>query len=71
MNHQEQIERWANFVKNNPTHWKKTHTEFINSIFDKHEQFKKRLMESPGGRKKLIKLYRIKNKSSYEFLRKK
>ena len=67
--HQEQIERWANFVKNNPTKWKKIHTEFINSIFDKHEQFKERLLKSPDGKKKLIKLYNIKNKSGYEFLK--
>tara|TARA_B100000315_G_C14513565_1_gene558136 strand:- start:242 stop:457 length:216 start_codon:yes stop_codon:yes gene_type:complete len=67
--HQELIERWANFVKKNPAKWKKTHTEFINSLFDKHEQFKERLLKSPGGKKKLIKLYSIGNKSDYDFLK--
>lgn len=63
--HQEQIKRWANFVKNNPTKWKKVHTEFINALFDKHEQFRERLLKTPGGKEKLIKLYGIKNKEGY------
>ena len=67
IDHQEQIERWANFVKNNPTKWKKIHTEFINSIFDKHEQFKERMLKIPGGKEKLNKLYV--NKSNYVFLK--
>ncbi len=67
--HQEQIERWAIFVKNNPTKWKKIHTEFIDSIFDKHEQFRERMLKLPGGKEKLIKLHKIKNKSNYDFLK--
>lgn len=55
--HMEQVERWANFVKNNPNKWKKQHTEFINAIFDKHEQFKERLLKEKGGKEKLEKLY--------------
>ncbi len=66
---EEQIERWANFVKNNPTKWKKIHTEFINSIFDKHGQFRERILKLPDGQEKLIKLYKIKNKSGYSFLK--
>ena len=55
--HDDQIERWAHFVRNNPTKWKKTHTEFINAIFDKHKQFKKRLLKTKGGKEKWKKLH--------------
>jgi hypothetical protein len=55
--HLEQVERWAHFVRNNPTKWKKIHTEFINAIFDKHEQFIARLLKTPDGKEKLKKLY--------------
>ena len=55
--HIEQIERWAHFVKENPTTWKKIHTEFINALFDKHDQFRERLVKTPGGREKLARLY--------------
>ncbi len=55
--HIEQIERWAVYVNNNPTKWKKIHTEFINAIFQKHEDFIKRLLESKNGKEKLKKLF--------------
>lgn len=55
--HQEQIERWAHFVKKNPTKWKAIHTEFINSLFQKHEQFIDKLSKSPQGKEKLNQLY--------------
>ncbi len=57
--HDDQIERWAHFVRDNPTKWKKIHTEFIDAIFDKHEQFKERLRKTPGGKEKLKKLYSL------------
>lgn len=56
--HLNQVERWALFVRDHPAEWKKPHTEFINAIFDKHEQFKKRLLQTPDGKDKLEKLYR-------------
>ncbi|MFH1276188.1 MAG: hypothetical protein ABIH82_03680 [Candidatus Woesearchaeota archaeon] len=56
--HQEQIERWANFVRNNPTKWKKIHTQFIDSIFAKHKDFLERLRTTPGGDEKIKKLYK-------------
>lgn len=37
--HVEQIERWANFVKNNPGKWKKEHTAFINAQINKANEF--------------------------------
>ncbi|PIN74968.1 hypothetical protein COV17_04435 [Candidatus Woesearchaeota archaeon CG10_big_fil_rev_8_21_14_0_10_36_11] len=55
--HLEQVERWAYFVRENPTTWKKVHTEFINALFDKHEQFKKRILKTPCGKQKLEELY--------------
>jgi hypothetical protein len=67
--HQDQIERWANFVKDNPTKWKKIHTKFINAIFDKHIQFRERLLETPGGKEKMLKISGIKNKEGYDWLK--
>ena len=58
--HLQQVERWAHFVKENPTKWKKIHTTFINALFEKHESFRKKLLETPPGREKLQKLYGIK-----------
>jgi hypothetical protein len=63
----EQIERWARFVRENPTKWKKIHTEFIDSIFDKHEQFMKRYIAKYGA-KKYAELRGIKNKAGYLWL---
>lgn len=67
--HMDQVERWALFVKKNPAKWKKIHTSFINSIFDKHKQFKERILETPGGKEKLAKLYNIKNREGYGWLK--
>jgi len=56
--HEEQIERWALFVKNNPKKWKSIHTEFINAQFKKSEKFYKTLEKTKNGKKKIM---RIKN----------
>ena len=55
--HYDQIERWARFVRENPTTWKKKHTAFINAIFAKHLEVVERLRASPAGKEKLRKLY--------------
>ena len=55
--HQDQIERWAHYVKNNPKTWKKEHTKFINAIFTKHHDFLLRLKKTPNGNKKIKELY--------------
>lgn len=65
------LEKWAEFVKNNPTKWKKLHTEFINAQFEKAYAFMERLSKQPGGKEKLIKLYRIGNLSGYPSLQSK
>ncbi len=66
--HEDQIVRWANFVRDNPTKWKRIHTEFIDSIFDKHKQFVKQLSKTKEGKEKLVSLYNIKNKKAFSFL---
>ncbi len=67
--HMEQVERWAFFVRENPAKWKKKHTRFINAIFDKHFQFRERLLKTPKGKEKLVKLYGIQNKEGYNWLK--
>lgn len=67
--HQEQIERWALFVRNNPNSWKKIHTKFIDAIFEKHYQFREELLKTPKGKEKLKELYRIKNVEGYSWLK--
>ncbi len=67
--HQDQIERWAHFVRDHPTEWKKIHTEFINAIFQKHDEFIERLLKQPNGKQKIIELYNIKNLEGYPSLK--
>jgi len=67
--HLEQIDRWASFVRENPKQWKKSHSKFINAIFDKHQQFKHRLLKTPRGKEKLAELYGITNKEGYEWMK--
>jgi len=57
------IVKWATYVKENPTKWKKQHTEFINAIFEKHYAWKGRMLQKPNGKEILAKLaeLRIKN----------
>jgi len=49
---EEQIVRWANYVRTHPD-WKKFHTDFINAQFIKYHNFLKRLLKSPNGKEKL------------------
>ncbi len=60
--HMDQVMRWAKFVRDNPTTWKKIHTDFINAIFEKHEQFVQRLKASPGGEEKLRQLQEMRRR---------
>jgi hypothetical protein len=57
--HDEQIERWAKFVKENPQSWKKEHTEFINAQFEKSWGFYEKLGKLPDGQKKIKELRMI------------
>lgn len=67
--HMEQVERWAKFIRANPTKWQKSHTEFINALFENHNQFRERLLKTPEGKKKMIALYNIKNVEGYDYLK--
>ena len=63
--HMESVERWANFVKNNPDKWKKYHTEFINAQYGMAQDFIKRLAKQPNGKEKIRKIYGINNPKGY------
>ena len=63
--HIEFVEKWANFVKEN-SNWKKIHTKFINSQFQIHKSFIKRLIKEKNGKEKIIKIYKIKNINGYK-----
>lgn len=67
--HMEQVERWAHFIKDNPTKWKIIHTEFINALFEKHDHFREKLLQMPDGKEKLRELYNLRNKEGYEWLK--
>ncbi len=66
--HNEQIERWAHYVRDNPATWKKQHTPFINALFDKHNQFVEKMLKTPEGKEKLRELYGVTNKEDYPWL---
>jgi hypothetical protein len=62
--HEEQIIRWANFIKNNPNSWQKQHTCFINSQINNANQKYEKLKKMPNGLKiiKELRLLRINSK---------
>ena len=63
--HNDFIERWATFVRENPTKWKKIHTAFIDAQFEKANRFIKELSKTKEGQKKIVELYGIKNVGAY------
>lgn len=62
--HEDFIERWAEFVKNN-SDWKRHQTEFINAQYDKYLRFIKDLSKTKEGQEKIVELYNIKNLKGY------
>jgi|TARA_Y100000310_G_C20172066_1_gene574138 hypothetical protein len=62
--HMESVEKWARYVKKNPV-WKKIHTEFINSQFEKAYGAMARILKTPNGKEKIRKIYKIKNVKGY------
>ena len=58
--HEEQIERWALYVKNNPNKWKSKFKPFLESQIIIARRFYKRLSETPKGREKIRLLRNIK-----------
>tara|TARA_B100000315_G_C14381276_1_gene497594 strand:+ start:342 stop:563 length:222 start_codon:yes stop_codon:yes gene_type:complete len=63
-----EIDRWIEYMKNNPTIWKKKHTAFINAQFKKSYDFIERLLKEPKGEEKLFRLYNIKNRKGFSKL---
>jgi hypothetical protein len=57
--HSEQVERWANYVKNNPD-WKKKLKPFLDSQIIISRRIYKKLAETEEGRKKIKLLRNIK-----------
>ena len=54
--HMEHVERWARFVRDNPTKWKASHTAFINAVYEKAAEARERIAKLPDGKEKLAKL---------------
>jgi len=63
--HNEQIERWARYVKSNPDKWKFKLTPFLDSQIIMAKKFYAELLKTPNGKEKM-RLLREKN--SYLFL---
>ena len=66
--HDEFILRWAKFVRDHPTEWKKKQKEFIDSQFQKSMAFILRLSKTPDGKRKIMKAYGIVNRKGYPSL---
>jgi len=54
--HEEQIERWAKFVKENPDKWKPELNRFLDAQINMANAFYKRLAKTKEGRDKIRKL---------------
>jgi hypothetical protein len=53
--HREQIERWAEYVRNNPD-WKSKLTPFLNAQIIIANRFYRKLAETPEGMEKIRKI---------------
>lgn len=51
--HKEQIERWAKYVKTNPSKWKKELKPFLDAQIIMARRFYSKLAETRDGRKKI------------------
>ena len=54
--HEEQIKRWAKFVKDNPLKWKKELKPFLDSQIIMARKFYAKMAETKEGRKKIERL---------------
>ena len=59
--HSEQIERWAEFVRDNPDKWKPKFKDFIDAQIIMSRRFYKKLAETEEGREKIRLLRNLKN----------
>ncbi len=67
--HDDHIVRWALFVKNNPDKWKRIHSEIIDAQFKMSEDFYGRLAETDDGKRKIAKIFNIRNIDGYPSLK--
>ncbi len=67
--HIDQIEEWAEFVRQNPKKWREIHTGFINSIFINQKRIYKKLANTKEGKKAFIEFYEIKNIHGFSSLK--
>jgi len=58
--HDDQIERWARYVKENPDKWKSELKPFIDGQIMMARRFYEKLSETPEGREKIKKLRNLK-----------
>ena len=56
----DQVERWAKYVKSHPTEWKRHMTPFLDSQINMANRFYKKLSRTKSGREKIMILKRIK-----------
>lgn len=63
---EEQVVRWAKFVRENPKTWKLEHTQFIDAQFIKSREFFERLSQVENGAEIINRLKKIRaqNKNS-------
>lgn len=54
--HEEQIERWAKYVKENPDKWKSRLKPFLDSQIIMAQRFYRKLAETEEGKKKISEL---------------
>lgn len=57
--HAEQIERWANYVRENPN-WKKEHKEFVDGQILMAQRALIQLSKTSEGREKILQLKKLK-----------
>lgn len=60
--HMEQVERWARYVKEHPTEWKKEHTEFVDSVYLKAWDSIEQLSRELSGKEKVEKLLMLRKR---------
>lgn len=58
--HDEQIIRWAEFVRDNPDRWKAKHKAFIDAQILMARRFYNKLAETEEGKQKILELKGIK-----------
>lgn len=55
----EQIVRWAKFVKENPDKWKAQHTAFLNAMINNANAKYEKLKKMPNGKRIILNLRKL------------